>query len=414
MLRLLRARPLFRRLWLASTLSLVGDWLSFVAVSLLAIEHGGGALALATVLAVHSLPHALVTPLAGVITDHVDRRKLLVLAPLFQGGLTLLMALFAWRGDVLAVQGLLLARGAFTAFVVSAETAALRHTVETDELTAANALVSGTWSLTYVVGMALGGAIAVLGPTPAILLDAVSFFAAASLLRGLPPMRPERRGERPSVLGVLRRIPEDIMSALRLAAGRQSLFRAVFSKAPVAVAGGAGWVVLNLVAGRTAAFGAGALALGLLQAVRGAGTGLGPIVVAKLPAKSRVVALAPHLSVAASFTGIALFPMVEKVPVLLLVAALVWGMGSGANWVLSSAALQRLAPDSHIGRLASLDDLTMTAAMIAGAFGGAAVLEGGAGAAVAGAGGALIAAAGWVWLWTRGTGEEPTPVVASA
>jgi MFS family permease len=254
MLRLLRIRPLFRRLWLAGTLSLVGDWLSFVAVSLLAIEHGGGALALATVLAVHSLPHALVTPLAGVVTDHVDRRKLLVMAPLFQGALTLLMALFAWRGELLAVQALLLARGAFTAFVVAAETAALRHTVETDELTAANALVSGTWSLAYVVGMALGGAIAVLGPTPAIVLDAVSFFAAAALLRGLPSMKPERTGERPSALDVLRRIPQDMASALRLASARQPLFRAVFSKAPAAIAGGAGWVVLNLIAGRTAAW----------------------------------------------------------------------------------------------------------------------------------------------------------------
>lgn len=408
MLRLLRDRPLFRRLWLAGTLSLVGDWLSFVAVSLLAIDRGGGALSLAVVLAMHALPQALVTPLAGVVVDHFDRRKLLLMAPVVQGSITVVMALFAARGELFAVQGLLFVRGAFTAFVMPAETAALRHTVESDEITRANALVSGTWSVTYVAGMALGGVIAVLGPTPAILLDALSFFAAAALLRGLPAMKPEGEKERPEAVAFLRRMPADLWAALRLAAGRRELFRAVFSKAPVAVAGGAGWVVLNGVAGKTAAFGTAALALGVLQSVRGAGTGIGPLVVSWLPAKSRLAAMAPHLSVAAAFVGILVFPSVESMPVALLAVTLVWGMGGGANWVLSSSALQRLAPDSHVGRLASLDELTMTAAMVGGAFGAAALLEGGTGAMIAALAGVSAGAAAWIGLWTRGS-EESSP-----
>lgn len=415
MLRLLRLRPAFRRLWLAGTLSLLGDWLGFVAVSLLAVEHGGGAVALATLLAVHALPHALLTPIAGVVADRFDRRKILLIAPLFQAGLTLLVALAASGGEVGLVQLLLLARGTATAFVIPAETASLRHTVESDELMTANAVVSGTWSLTFVAGMALGGVIAVLGPTPAILLDALSFVGAAALLRGLPPMPPEgsRDGNRAGLGRMLLSVPADLWAAFRQAVARPELLRAIFSKAPVAIAGGAGWVVLNLVAGK-GAFGAAALSLGILQAVRGAGTGLGPVVVAKLPVASRAAALAPHLAAGLTFTAIAVFPLVESVPVALLVVALLWGMGSGANWVLSSSALQRLASDRFIGRLASIDDLATTAAMVGGAFVGAVVLETGAGALTAAAVGAVMGSVAWAWLSTRGVGREGASVSVRA
>lgn len=414
MIRLLRARPSFRRLWFAGTLSLVGDWLSFVAVSLLAVEKGGGALALAMVLAVHALPQALVTPIAGVVADRLDRRKILLAVPLFQSALTLGMAFFAWRGEVGPVQVLLLVRSAATAFVAPAEMAALRHTVESDELTTANAVVSGTWSLAYVAGMALGGVIAVLGPVPAIVLDAFSFLLAAAFLRGMPSMRPDRgASEHGAPRGASVSVVRELRAALGLALERPALFRAVFSKAPVAVAGGAGWVVLNLVAEKTAVFGTAALSLGILQAVRGAGTGLGPLAASALPARGRAARWAPHLAVGLSVLGIAAFPVVERAPALLLCAALVWGMGSGANWVLSSASLQRLSPDSAIGRLASLDELATTAAMVAGGFIAVAALEGGTGIVAAALVGALAGLGGWAWLSVRGAGAAATGPAAA-
>src|SRR5262245_23484063 len=100
MLRLLRLRPAFRRLWLAGIVSLVADWLGFVAVSLLALDRGGGPGALALVLAVHALPHALFAPIAGAIADRFDRRRVLLAAPIAQASLTALMALAAARGEV--------------------------------------------------------------------------------------------------------------------------------------------------------------------------------------------------------------------------------------------------------------------------------------------------------------------------
>lgn len=163
---LLARRPSFRRLWLAGATSLVGDWLSFVAVGMLAMDGGGGgALALAVVLAAHLLPAALLSPVWGAVVDRFDRRRLLVGADLAASVVTLGMVGAAAAGWLGALQLLLLARSAISAIVPPAETAALRHVVAPDELAPANAILAGTWSVAYVLGMALGGVAATLGPS---------------------------------------------------------------------------------------------------------------------------------------------------------------------------------------------------------------------------------------------------------
>ncbi|HEY2510408.1 MAG TPA: MFS transporter, partial [Polyangiaceae bacterium] len=340
MLALLLRRRHFARLWLASAVSLGGDWLSFVAVSRLAIERGGGALALAGVLAAHMLPGALTSPLAGILADRFDRRRLLVAAALIQGVLTLLMATAAARGALALVQVLLLLRGIAASLVPPTEAAALRNVVEEDELLAANTLSAATWSVSYVGGMALGGVLALLGPTTAISLDAVTFAFAAALIWTVPPLPPPVRASRVPLGAVLRTIASDLSEAVAHARSRPLLARAVLAKVPVAVAAGAGWLALNLFADRAHPFGAAALSLGVMQAVRGAGTGIGPALATGFVDRGGRKARAGAVAYLVAFAGIALFVRTLD-PVAILVVVLLWGAGSGANWVLSSTELQR-------------------------------------------------------------------------
>lgn len=403
MLTLILRRPAFRRLFLAGSISLIGDWLSFVAVSLLSMDRGGGVRSLALAYAAHALPLALFAPIAGVTADRFDRRRVLLTAQITQAALTLLMALAAVRGAVGAVQALVFVRGVVAAFVAPAETAALRHTVQEDELLRANALVSSAWSVTLVMGMLMGGAVAMLGPGIAMLLDASTFVVAALLLRGLPPLRSSNEEpHKGSPFTVIAAVPSDMMVALRHALARADLARRVFGKAPVAIAGGAGFIALNLIAGKGALFVSAAASIGVLQAVRGAGTGLGPWFVSALP--KRLYALADHGAVALTMVGVALLPLVGSAP-LVIAASLAWGMGGGSNWVLSSEGLQRLAPDAMMGRLASVDELATTTSAVLGALLAAEIIERtgsiGAAAMVASA----IGGAMWWWLWRERAGD---------
>jgi dTMP kinase len=62
----------FRRLWIALSLSSLGDWLSLVALSTLAVKHG--AFAVSGVWLTSLLPALLFGPLAGAVADKFDRR----------------------------------------------------------------------------------------------------------------------------------------------------------------------------------------------------------------------------------------------------------------------------------------------------------------------------------------------------
>lgn len=377
MFDLLLRRPRFLRLWAASSVSLLGDWLGFVAISRLILDKGGGPLALSLVYAAHVLPHTWAMPIAGVIADRFDRRRLLMFVPILQGLLTIAMAGAAARGSLGLLQALVVVRATFSTALPPAEAAALRHTVESNELVKANAILGGTWSVAYVIGMAIGGAIAVFGPSVALLLDAGSFFLAALLASTLPKMLPPETNLRESfnAFSFVTNIPRDMKNAFDHARGNADLFRAVLGKTPVAIGGGVGWIILNLVADRVHPLGTAAISLGILQAVRGAGTGIGPVGAtwySKGQTPSRTL---ERLAVTVSFSSIFLFSLVPTIPWLLVLMTLFWGIGTGTNWVLTAANLQRQAPDSMIGRLASIDELFTTGSLVLGTFIAAALLE---------------------------------------
>ena len=384
-LSLLMRRRDYRRMWTADALSELGTWLSYIAVSVLVVQQEGSALALAMVFVIHVLPHAFLAPIAGPVADRFDRRTVLVTAVLVQGVVTLGMVAAAVVGDILLLQGLLLARVVVAAFHEPAARAALPRLVEPDELDDANALGAMTWSMLFAAGVALGGVVAAwLGPVPALAIDAVTFFVAGALFRGLPPLRALAPSENPGSL----------LTALRFARAQPALLEAVFAKGPNMAAVGGAWVSLNLL-GYAAG---GALGIGALQLARAVGTFAGPYLYSRFG--WRLDAL--------TFVGAVGFAFDLHLGWVLL-AAFAWGAGSGANWVWSTAAIQRLTPDAWQGRMGAVDVLVSTLAMALGALLGGLLVDftlRSGDAALAGLGLAL-----GVWLLIRllATPLAPTP-----
>jgi dTMP kinase len=86
----LSIRP-FRRLWIATSLSSLGDWLSLLALSALAysltghnVQPTAGAIAVSGVWITSLLPYLLFGPLAGAVADRLDRRINLVVGDVFR------------------------------------------------------------------------------------------------------------------------------------------------------------------------------------------------------------------------------------------------------------------------------------------------------------------------------------------
>jgi dTMP kinase len=85
----------FSRLLAAMTVSSLGDWVGFVAVTTIVARVGGGnaAIAISGVMIARSLPAFLFGPIAGVFVDRLNRKHLMIAADIGRGALYLSMLL---------------------------------------------------------------------------------------------------------------------------------------------------------------------------------------------------------------------------------------------------------------------------------------------------------------------------------
>jgi dTMP kinase len=132
----------FRRLWIALSLSSLGDWLSIIALTALAPSlASGGAVAkgsavggvwLATL-----LPALLFGPLAGALADRMDRRTLMIAGDLIRGLLFLSIPIFPNLTWIYVAKFL---AGVTTQFWAPATSASIPNLVPKDKLERANQL----------------------------------------------------------------------------------------------------------------------------------------------------------------------------------------------------------------------------------------------------------------------------------
>jgi dTMP kinase len=132
----------FRRLWIALSLSSLGDWLSIVALTALAPSlASGGAVAkgsavggvwLATL-----LPALLFGPLAGAVADRMDRRMTMIVGDVIRGLLFVSIPLFPNLTWIYVVKFL---AGVTTQFWAPATSASIPNLVPKDKLERANQL----------------------------------------------------------------------------------------------------------------------------------------------------------------------------------------------------------------------------------------------------------------------------------
>ena len=136
----------FRRLWIALSLSSLGDWLSLLALSILATDLGGqhsGAYAVSGVWLTSLLPALLFGPLAGAIADRFDRRTIMIIGDVVRAVLYLSIPINLSLGVVDKLTWLYVAQflaSTASLFWTPAKDASVPNLVPTDKLEQANQL----------------------------------------------------------------------------------------------------------------------------------------------------------------------------------------------------------------------------------------------------------------------------------
>ncbi len=337
----LRTTP-FRRLWYATGLSSLGDWLGLLATTALAtsLAHGYQAqnYALGGVLVIRLLPAIVLGPVAGAFADKFDRRVTMVVSDLVRFALFLTIPLAHLVVDSrqtlwwLFIATFLIE--CVSLFWLPAKDAAVPNLVRRDQIEAANQLsLITTYGLTPVLGAALFSVMSLItnvlarhlsffktNPTNlALYLNAATFLVAALVvwfIREISgPCGPPAEGH--SLFGLIREGASFVRGS-RLVGGLILGLIGAFAAGGAVI--GAGRIFVTSLGGGNAAYGVlfGSVFVGL-----GAGMALGPRVAREL-SRRRLFGLS------IVFGGVSL-ALAAVMPQVALAMIFVLGVGFGAG-----------------------------------------------------------------------------------
>jgi MFS family permease len=356
---LLRRNRDVRMVFGAQIVSYLGDWFAFVALAGLVEDVTDSRFLVSLVLVSMTIPGLFMSPIAGSFADRFDRRKILIVVSILQAFAALLLLLHSAAGIwITFVAQCLIA--ALASFVGPSTSASVPNLVDNDDdLRKTNALFGSTWGTMLAVGAALGGVFAaVFGRNAAFIANAVSFVVAALLFSGVKrPMQSERTQN--SNKGRVRPIA-DMKEAINVAKKDPVILALLCSKMTFAVGAG---IVSQLAVLASNVFNVGDSGRGLLIGVRGIGSGLGPILGARIAGRDMAKLLKvcgyAGLVFAVCYVGAALSPFIGMAAVFIALAHL----SGGAQWTLSTLGLQMEAPDHVRGRVMA-GDMAMVNTMI--------------------------------------------------
>lgn len=355
MFSLLRRNRDIRFLFGAQVVSYLGDWFTFVALAGLIDDLTGSKFLVSLVLVALTLPSFLMSPIAGSFADRFDRKKILTTVSIIQS-LAALSLLLVNKNTVWLAFASQCTISGLAAFVGPSSGAAIPNLVDNDDdLRRANSLFGSTWGVMLAIGAGVGGLFSsAFGRQASFVADAITFIVAAFFVSLISRPMQKDRTDTPS-----KRVRPlaDMREAVTLARHNRVIFALLASKSTFAVGAG---IVSQLAVLASDAFNSGDAGRGALLGARGIGSGLGPLVAARLVQKDmakllRVCGLA-GLGFSVAYLGVGLSPHLFVAVVFVALAH----FGGGAQWTLSTLGLQMEAPDHLRGRVLAGDFALVT------------------------------------------------------
>jgi MFS family permease len=352
--------PVFRSVWVASTVSNLGGMIQSVGAAWMMTSIARSADMVALVQASTALPIVLLALVAGAMADNFDRRRLMVRAQTFLLVVSAALAVCTWFGAI--TPWLLLTFtfliGCGSAFTAPAWQASVGDMVPREHLPAAVTLNSMGFNIARSLGPALGGIIvATVGAAGAFAINAVTYIAPIVALSRW----------RPSV--TMQLLPSEsltvaISAGLRYVRMSPAIRTVLIRSAVFGFGGIAVLALLPLIAKHL--IGGGPLTYGLMFGSFGVGAVTGALSSARLRQRlstETMVRLA-SLSFALALAGAAFSSVLPATMLALFV--------TGAGWVLAlstfNVGVQLSAPRWVVARALAMYQVAAFAGMAAGSW----------------------------------------------
>jgi MFS family permease len=180
---LLRRNRNYRYTWIGQVVSEIGDHFNNIAVFSLVMQTTHSGLVVSGVMLSRAIPAVLAGPLAGVILDRLDRKRIMVASDLIRAFVALTFVVTVHHPQAGLLYGLSALLMFASPFFTAGRTSILPSITSREELHTANSLTQTTQWTTLTVGtMVAGLSAATLGYQWAFVLNSLSFFASAACI----------------------------------------------------------------------------------------------------------------------------------------------------------------------------------------------------------------------------------------
>ncbi|MEM7347411.1 MAG: MFS transporter [Chloroflexota bacterium] len=352
-LTLIRNNASYRYLWLASVVTMMGDWFNLIGTVVLINRYTNSGTAVAALFLARMLPPLVFGPIAGVLADRLNRKAIMITSDLLRIFIVLGFLLVDNPSEAWLVYTLTIAQFIISSFYGPAQSALTPSLLERKEdLLTANTLSGITWSAMLAVGAALGGLITtLLGLHTALIIDALTFLISAVLLSKIvvPASEAKPQAENKSESGW-----DQFVAGLHYVIEYPKIGVVTLVKAMLQL--GSTDIFMTVYASQIFVIGEdGAITFGLLMTSSGIGAVLGPLVANRL-GDGKMRALQNSITVGYILVALSwvLFGLAPTLP-LAMAALLLRAMGGSTMWTYSNTIIQMKVPNQFLGRIFALD-----------------------------------------------------------
>lgn len=359
-IKLIRSNRDFAKLWAAQVVSLLGDWFNTIVISAMIVQYTEGSgyqgIAVSAFLIARMIPPLLMRPLAGVLADRFDRKKLMIISDVLRA-LSVLGLLITTQGPqyLPLIYVFIIIQFLVSSVFEPARNAIMPSILYRHQLVIGNTLSSITWSAMLAIGAISGGIIAeIFGIRAALLIDALTFLLSALLVISvaIPAVPRSEFGQKQRKK--LDKSKRTFRDGLRYLRQRPGTAAALFVKSAQSLTSADSLLIIYgtqvFVLGDQ-----GITSMAILWAAFGAGAVIGPLITNRFSDDSvkrlRRLITVGFAMIALSWLLWGLSPSLE----ILALAVVVRSMGGSVNWTYSSVIIQQIVPDEYLGRMFSLD-----------------------------------------------------------
>jgi len=348
----------FRELWIGSIVSNSGAWIYTVTVQWQVASMSTSPLLVSMIAVAANLPLFIFLLPAGVLSDFIDRRLLMVISQAALVTLPLLLGAAIWAdlGQVWLLIVVTFLIGIASAFGETARQAVVPDIVPQEQLVSAVALNSFSINVSRSIGPAIGGALlASLGVVAGCIAS-----AASGLVAGLAALRLQVGKSADSVS--TRQFVESMGAGLQFVRQTPQARAILIREATFVFFASVLWALLPALVKHE--LGMGAAGYGRLMACLGLGALASAFLVPLLQGRYSGNQLAVPASIFVS--GSCILPAIFDQRLVLLTTLFFGGMGWAAMLVVFNTAMQMLVPAWLRGRVLSAQAMVLFGTLAAG------------------------------------------------